>query len=385
MAKKRANGEGNLRQRKDGKWEIRVTTGRNPGTGKAIRRSFYFDSQAEARKYMNASAVAVDEGTYLDPSSVTVREWLDTWTADYIGGVKPRTQDTYKQTVRVHLTPTLGAVRLQSLTAPAIQKVYNQKIKGGLNPKTIRNIHGVFHKALEQAVKVGFLRVNPSAACELPRVKKPAIKPLEGAQVKAFLKEISANKYKYLFTVALLTGMRESEILGLTWSAVNFHTGELLVDKQLQRRKLESGAVEYTFEPTKNDKARRIKPGKTAMDSLRHVRTSQLEQKLQKGQLWNNPNDLVFTHENGQHIAPNTIIHALNKIKNAIGCPGFRFHDIRHTYATLALQNGVDVKTLSESLGHATVAFTLDVYGHVTSAMQDNAASIMDAYITAQF
>lgn len=385
MAGKRANGEGNLRQRKDGKWEIRITTGRDPGTGKLIRRSLYFDTQQEARKKLNASACAVDDGTYLDPTTMTIKQWLTIWTAEYLGSIKPSTSDLYKRYVRTHLTPTLGAIRLQALTAPAIQRIYNQKLNDGISPKTIKNVHGVLHKALEQAVKVGFLRVNPSSACDLPRVSKPDIHPLEGEQVRRFLERIENSKYKNLFTIALLTGLRESELLGLTWSAIDFHTGELAVDKQLQRRKPEGGDVSYAFAPLKNDKPRRIKPGKVAMECLHQQRKAQLEQKLVLGNLWSNPLDLVFTHEDGRHVAPNSVIHALDKIKRAIGRPDFRFHDIRHTYATLAIQNGVDIKTVSESLGHATVAFTLDVYGHVTSAMQEAAADIMDAYIKTQF
>jgi len=378
---KRANGEGCIRQRKDGTWEARVTTGRDPGTGKLILKSFYAKTQAEVRKKLTASAHNLDEGTYMEPSKMTVGQWLDIWSAEYLGALKPRTYDLYTQHIRVHLKPALGVLKLQALTAPVIQKMYNQKLRTGLSPKTIKNLHGVLHKALSQAVKVEYLRFNPADACELPRCQPREMHPLDNAQVALFLKAIEGHKHQNLLTVTLFTGLREAEVLGLSWDEVNFETGVLSISHQLQRRKPEAGEVTYAFMPLKNDRPRSIKPAASVMTILHWQRQLQLEWRLKAGDAWNNPLDLVFTNELGGHICVNTIYHAFKKIMAGLGLNEVRFHDLRHTYATLSIQNGDDIKTVSTSLGHATTAFTLDVYGHSTDSMKQASADRMEAFI----
>jgi integrase len=382
MAKRKAaNGSGCIRQRVDGTWEARVTTGRDPGTGKLIRKSYYGKTQAEVRKKLTASAHELDEGTYMEPSKMTVGQWLDVWSVEYLGALKPRTYDLYLQHIRVHLKPALGALKLQALTTPIIQKMYNQKLRAGLSPKTIKNLHGVLHKALSQAVKVEYLRFNPADACELPRCQPREMHLLDNNQVALFLKAVDGHRHQNLLTVTLFTGLREAEVLGLSWDEVNFETGVLSISHQLQRRKPEAGEVTYTFAPLKNDRPRTIKPAASVMAVLRRQRQLQLEWRLKAGDAWSNPLDLVFTNEIGQYICVNTIYHAFKKIVASLGLEETRFHDLRHTYATLSIQNGDDIKTVSTSLGHATTAFTLDVYGHSTDSMKQASADRMEAFI----
>lgn len=233
-----AQGSGTIRQRKDGRWEARYTVGRDPGTGKQVQRSIYGDSQAEVRKKLQQTSVNIDNGVYCEPSRMTVAQWLDIWVKEYLGGVKPRTLDSYKTTCRVHLTPSLGAGKLTALTAPTIQSMYNRLHKGngekkGLSPKSIKNLHGVLHKALQQAVKIGYLRFNPADAIELPRIIKKAIQPLEENNIMTFLSAIKGNKWEQVFLVTVFTGMRQGEVLGLTWSRVDFKRGTILIDCQL--------------------------------------------------------------------------------------------------------------------------------------------------------
>lgn len=155
-------------------WEGRVTIGHDPGTGKQIQKSFTGKTQKEVREKIQAAAVAVNDGTYQEPSKMTVGEWLDIWQKDYLGGVKPFTVQTYSKSVRVHIKPALGAIKLEALTVHRVQGFINDlgKIHGekkGLSPKTVKCIHGILHKALQQAVVVGYLRFNPADNCALPR------------------------------------------------------------------------------------------------------------------------------------------------------------------------------------------------------------------------
>ncbi len=388
MAKKRAaQGSGTIRKKtvtKNGQeytyWESRVTIGRDPGTGKQIQRSFTGKTQKEVRQKMQAAAVERDNGTYQDPARITVSEWLDTWEADYLGDVKPFTKASYHTQTTNHIKPALGAVKLQALTAPQIQRFYNSLQIGEkpLSAKTIKNIHGVLHRALQQAVDVGFIRYNPSDACKLPRVVKKDIKPLDENQITAFLKAIQGHRYETLFTVTLFTGLREGEALGLKWDCVDFDRGVILIDKQLQREKKKNG--QYVFSSLKNDKSRTITPAPWVMQILRQHRKTQVEQRFMARELWED-SGLVFTDEFGHHLAIHTVYSNFKKIVASIGCPDARFHDLRHSYAVAAIRAGDDIKTVQGNLGHATAAFTLDVYGHVTDQMKQASANRMQGFI----
>ena len=382
MAKRKAaNGSGCIRQRVDGTWEARVTTGRDPGTGKLIRKSYYGKTQAEVRKKLTASAHELDEGIYTEPSKMTVGQWLDVWAKEYLGGVKQLTGEQYRYQIRVHLKPSIGAVKLSALTTPMIQSMYNNTLHIGLSPKSIRNLHGVLHKALSQAVKLDYIRFNPCEACELPRIVKPEIKPIEGDHINQFMTAVKGHKYEGLFLVTLFTGMRQGEVIGLTWDCINFDKGSITICKQLQKERINGGGGKYHFVPLKNGKTRVVTPAAFVFDLLRRVRKKQIENQLKAGGLWDNPLNLVFTNEIGTHLSANSTYECFKRLVHKIGIDETRFHDLRHTYATLSLQNGDDIKTVSEALGHATVAFTLDVYGHVTEQMKQASASRMQAFI----
>ena len=378
-----AQGAGTIRQRKDGRWEARYTVGRDPGTGKQVQRSVYGDTQQEVRKKLAQIIAALDAGTYKDPCKMTVGKWLDIWQRDYLGNVKPFTLRAYSDQIRNHIKPALGAVKLEALNTHTIQRFYNslgteREGKPGLSPKTVKNIHGVLHKALQQAVAIGYIRFNPTDACTLPRAVKKELVPLDEEQSRAFLQVIQGQRYEDLFTFTLFTGLREGEALGLTWDCVDFNKGAILVKKQLQREKKKKGA--YLFAPLKNDKARTITPAPWVMQLLRTHRARQAEQRLKAGPLWED-SGLVFTNELGRHLAIHTVYKDFKRAVAAIGRPDARFHDLRHSYAVAAIRAGDDIKTVQGNLGHATAAFTLDVYGHVTQQMQQASAQRMEGYI----
>lgn len=387
MAKRGAKGGGTIRKKtitRNGQqydyWEARVTVGRDPGTGKQIQRSFSGKTQKEVRQKMQAAAVELDAGTYQEPSKISVGAWLDIWEADYLGDIKPFTKASYHTQITNHIKPALGAVKLQALTAPQIQRFYNGLQDGDapLSPKTIKNVHGVLHKALQQAVEIGYIRFNPAGACKLPRVEKAEIKPLDEKQIAFFLEAIRGHRFEALYAVTLFTGLREGEALGLKWDCVDFKAGTIRIDKQLQREKKKGG--QYIFAPLKNDKARTITPAPWVMQLLKQHRAEQLENRFHAAELWED-SGLVFTDMIGHHLAIHTVYKDFKKVVTSIGLPDTRFHDLRHSYAVASLRAGDDIKTVQSNLGHATAAFTLDVYGHVTEQMQRASAARMDGFI----
>ena len=279
MAKRAAHGAGSIRKKtvlRNGKeyayWEARLTVGVDPGTGKQIRRSFSGKTQREVREKMQAAAVTVNDSTYQEPSKLTVSDWLDIWLTEYTGDVKPLTRSTYKNKVESAIEPALGAVKLQMLKTPQIQKMLNDLQRGtsgrkSLSAKTVKDIYGILHRALGQAVEVGYLRINPSDACKLPRVERAEIKPLDEAQTAAFLNAIRGQSFERLFIVDLLTGLRQGELLGLRWKDVDFDAGTVTVAQQLLKSKEKGG--EYFFGSLKNDKTRLLTPAPSVMKALR--------------------------------------------------------------------------------------------------------------------
>ena len=364
-------------------WEGRVTTGYDPGTGRQIQKSFTGKTQKEVLKKMQAIQVEVNNGTYREPCKMTVGEWLDIWQYDYLGGVKPFTVLKYAQYIRNQIIPALGAIKLEALNTPSIQRFYNSlgKPKGdkpGLSAKTIKGIHGVLHKSLSQAVAIGYLRFNPTDACKLPRMERKEIKPLDEKEISAFMNAAQGNRYEAILLVTLFTGLRRGEVCGLTWDCVDLDSGIITINKQIQKET--GGGSVYHLVPTKNSKGRTITPAAYVIKLLRGQKRKQAEWQLKAGQLWEN-SGLVFTNELGVHLMPHTVYHNFKKIVASIGIPNARFHDLRHSYAVAAIRSGDDIKTVQGNLGHATASFTLDKYGHVTDQMKRASADRMQDYI----
>ena len=376
---KGAKGGGTIRQRPDGLWEARYTLGINPGTGKQIQKSVYGKTQKEVRQKLTAITAEIDEGTYMDVPRLKTADWLNTWVEEYIGNVKPATRKSYQDHVRLNIIPYVGAVPLSKLTAAMIQQMYNElQTDKGLSPKTIKNVHGVLHRALEQAQKMGYIRNNPLTAVTLPRIEKKQIMPLEDNELCAFLKEIRGDTYELVYFVTVFTGLRQGEVLGLTWDCVNFEKHTLLINKQHGKEK---GTCEYCFSSLKNDRPRLIEAADSVMDALKkqQIRQQRWAARLKDG--WENSDNLVFTTETGRYLCNQTVYLAFKKVMRRLHLDATRFHDLRHTYAVNSLKSGDDIKTVQENLGHQTAAFTLDVYAHATSSMKHESANRMDQYI----
>ena len=401
-----AQGSGTIRQRADGTREARFVVGHDPGTGKPVRKSVYAKTQKEVRQKLAQAVAAVDNKSYREPCKMTLGEWLDIWVDTYLKDVKPRTLKIYQDDIRLHIKPYLAAVKLNELDTHTVQRFFNTLLRSGkrvpkrdkegkivkkdgktvyegapLSSKTVKNVHGVLHGALRQAVVNRYIPINPADGdfCKLPKIQKQEIKPLDEVQIADFLKAIHGDRFEELFLVTLFTGLRQGEVLGLTWDCVDFDNGTLLVNKQMQLHQ-EQGIKAYQLVPTKNSKSRTITAAPSVMSLLRRRRAIQAQQHLEAGPLWQD-SDLVFTDELGRHLTKSSVYRSFKKIVAAIGRPDARFHDLRHSYAVAAIRSGDDIKTVQGNLGHATAAFTLDVYGHVTDQMKQASAARMEAFI----
>lgn len=325
MARKRANGEGTIRKRADGSWEARYCA-----DGK--RHSVYGRTQAEVRKKLTEVSVTIDHGDFREDSGLTLGQWLTMWHRDYLGNVKLGTADTYEMQIRVHIIPALGDVKLSALRTPMIQRLYNKKREEGLSPKSIKNIHGCLHKALDVAVRIGYLSKNPSGNCILPRIEQAEIHPLDTPELSKLLAFLKGHEHEALIVTAIFTGLRSGELLGLTWDSVDFENGLIRVTKQLaQPRK--KGEV-FRFATPKNSKPRTIAPAPTVFQVLKKHKEEQEAQRKALGPAWNDggfPN-LVFTHPDGSHLSQPTAWKILHKILVAAGIDAHRFHDLRHPY-----------------------------------------------------
>ena len=386
-ATRTANGSGSIRKRADGRWEGRYTVGFDPATGKQIQRSVYGKTQKAVRQQISRITNEIDEKTYVAPCAMTLNEWLDIWLEDYTIGLKDSTAFNYERSMDLYVRPVLGTVRLDHLDGRMIQHLYNslRKERDGKKPlsaKTIKDVHGKLHCILQQAVRLSYIRTNPSDNCVPPRVFKKEIKPLTDEQMNKLLAAIQDSRYRIMIIVFMFTGLRESELLGLMWDCVDFDRGSILIDKQLNKSQRKNG--QYSFNPTKNGKSRLIVPAPYVMDLLREQKALQRKWAEEAGSAWNNEYNLVFTNELGRYTSFRALYDCFKKIVRALGMPGVRIHDLRHTYAVNSLRAGDDIKTVQENLGHATAAFTLDFYGHCTDEMRIASSNRMQTFITSR-
>ena len=375
MAKKRANGEGNIRKRKDGRWEGRYTAGYDAKTGKRIIRNVLGKTQAEVKEKLK---VAIQETQSLDFSKTgqyTVGQWMDVWYENYAKiKVRPSSHQTYKGYIENHIKPNIGDIPLEKLTTLDLQRLYKTLLangrvdrlesKGqpkGLSPKTVRNIHQILSSALKLAQEQRIILTNPAEGCALPKVEHREMKTLPVEQLQSFLREAKDSGVFELYYLELATGLRRGELLGLKWEDIDLEHGDLRVRRQIAR--INGKVVEA---PLKTKNAYRTLP--LAEDTISILN----EQKKKVGS-----SPWVFPSATGGPISPDSVLHMLHRVLKRAGLPQVRFHDLRHTFATLALQNGVDIKTVSGMLGHFSAGFTLDTYAHVTTSAQKAAANTM--------
>ena len=383
MAKRAAKGAGSIRKRtvtRNGKeytyWESRLTVGRDPGTGKQVQRTFSGKTQKEVREKLQAVAVEANRGTYTPPTKMTLGEWLDIWQREYLGNAKYNTVRIYENNIRLHIKPALGTVRLDRLHPHTIQAFINRL--DGLAPQSVRMVYQVLRTALEKAFDLEYIPRNPAAKCTPPKKAQKEIKPLDDTQAAALLAAAKGTDLEHIITVALFTGMRISELLGLTWDSVDMERGTITINKQLSHFNAQKTAL---FTTPKSGKSRTLTPAPAVMQALKAQRRRQSEMQLRAGPDWDNPYGLVFTNETGRNLFTQYVNTHFRALIKAAGLDGFRFHDLRHSYTVNAIRTGDDIKTVQENLGHASAAFTLDKYGHFTDSMRQDSAARMEGFI----
>lgn len=376
MTKKRGQGEGNIYKRTDGRWAARVSVGyRN---GKRSRRWVYGKTRADVANKLRALIVAHQDGTLVAPGRETVAQFLTRWLEDSAKSkLRPRTYASYSQVVRLHIEPNLGRVPLQRLAPHHVQRWLNDLQKAGLSPRTCQYARAILRSALGQALRWGVVSRNVATLVESPRVAKHEIHPLDPDQARALLEAVRTHRLGGLFTVALALGLRQGEALGLRWDAVDFRAGVLHVRAALQR----VGKDWQLVEPKSERSRRAVALPRVAIVALRAHRVRQKKERLLAGGDWQDTG-LVFTTRTGGPLDPINVTKTFKRLLRQAGVPEVRFHDLRHTAATFLLAQGVDARTIMETLGHSQISLTLDTYSHVLPTLQRDAADRMNRILT---
>ncbi len=375
MAKRRANGEGNIRKRKDGRWEDRYTAGRDPVTGKTIYKNVLGKTQAETKAKLKLAIQESIEVDIIRAERYTVGQWMDVWFENCAKiKVRPSSHQTYRGYIDNHIKPNIGKIPLNKLSSLHLQKLYKKLLTGGrverieakkqpkgLSAKTVRNINQVISSAMDFAKDQKFISSNPTDGCALPKLEHQEMKTLPMEQLTSFLREARESGVFEMYYIELATGLRRGELLGLKWEDIALQQGSLRVQRQICR--INGKIVEA---PLKTKNAYRTLP--LSADSIEVLK----EQRKKAGN-----SAYVFPSSTGGPISPDSDLHMLHRVLKRAGLPKVRFHELRHTFATLALQNGVDIKTVSAILGHYSAGFTLDTYTHVTTSAKKEAANTM--------
>jgi integrase len=370
MSKKRGNGEGSRpRKRPDGRWEARYTVHTSEGPK---RITLYGKTRQEVADKLARALSDRTQGLTFEGSSLKLAEYLDHWLPDIRDTVRQRTWERYEQIVRVHIKPALGRVKLKNLTAAHARGLYREKLDSGSSPRTVQYIHTTLRKALQDAVSDGLIPRNIADGIKAPKPKKKEINPLSPEQARAFLEAVRGDRLEALYSLAIHRGLRQGELLGLRWEDVDSDAGRLHV-----QRTLSLTSKGHVFEAPKNGKGRSIELTQGALDAISRHLTRQLKEIEALGDAYEDQG-LIFPGERGQPMRPWTLTRKLERILARAGLPRIRFHDLRHTCATLLLVKGVHPKFVQELLGHATISITLDRYSHVIPAMGDQTKKAME-------
>lgn len=371
---KKANGEGSI---------YLIKTGRNKGLyGASItleggkRRYFYGKKRQEVHEKMQAALREKQQGTLVDASQQSVEQYLKHWLEHSAKDrIRPRTYERYEQYVRLHIVPVLGKIKLQALSPQNIQTWKSKKLKEGLSPTTVSAMHMVLHKALSDAVKLGLVARNVCELVSPPRKRRQEMRTFTEGQARQFLHTVVNHPNEGFFVLALATGMRMGELLGLKWQDISFSEGILQVRRTLSRTPTalgEGAGVFVEAEPKTRQSRRSIVLPDFAVEALQKHRQLQEKMRENAGAAWED-HDYVFCTFWGRYIHPNTLRQQFAALLKKAGLPTIRFHDLRHGVATLLLVSGVHPKVVQEILGHSQISMTMDIYSHVLPIMHQDA------------
>lgn len=311
-------------------------------------------------------------------SQILLKDYLGDWLNISQISLRPKTVDDYGRTIRKHVIPHIGDVPLMELSTSKVEKYYFHLIETGVGIRTVRLIHSILHRALEKAIIKNLLIQNPTSHATIPRYKHDEMKVLDEIQVKQLLAAASNSPYVGLYLLALKTGMRMGELLGLKWTDLQWDTSRLYVQRQLQVLRGQG----FIFQEPKTRSGRRtIQLGDSTLIVLKNHYEQQQLQKKSAGEKWQD-NDLIFSSRVGSPLDPSHLRLDFKYVIKRAGIPRVRFHDLRHTAASLMLNNGIPVIVASRILGHSSPSITLDIYGHLYHEMQEDVVLLMDNLVS---
>ena len=372
MARKiRGRNEGSIYQRSSGSWRAQISL-----NGKRI--SFSAKTKTECQKWSREKQFHLDQGYDHHGGKIILGTYLNKWLETCKVSLRPNTVYQYGLTIKNHITPYVGNIQLKDLRLDRIEQLYAELLTDGVGTRTVRLTHSVLHRALEKAVKYGLIVRNPSQGAALPRKQQPEMQVLDTSQATQFLIAAYGRRYEALYHLAIKTGMRQGEIFGLKWSDLKWNSGTLYVQRQIQRVKGQG----WSFTEPKTKAGRRpIELGEGTLQVLRLHKKRQELQKAVIGDRWQE-HDLIFTSSVGTPCDASNLRVDFLKLLEKAGLQRIRFHDLRHTAASIMLNNGIPIIVVSKILGHSKPSITLDIYGHLFHEMQSEAAMKMDKFIT---
>ena len=386
MPKHRAKNEGSIRKRSDGRYEVRISVGVDFATGQPKRISRYAATEAEAVQLLHKLGYqyATTPQAFKD---MMLGDWLDLCLEVYMSNsLKQSTYNSYESYIRVHLKPALGHIQLKDLNPRLLQQFYNYKMEvEGLSPKTVININLFLHKALSHAMAEGLILSNPAEAINLSRGQKPQIEILTREEQAILIRGSYKFRYGIFVRLVLFTGLRVGELLGLKWEDIDFIGSMLYVRRTLNRlnkKKRPTTPGEATTEiviqtPKSENSVRSIPLLPSLCRELLQWRAIQAQDKMTMGERYVE-SGMIVTAPDGRYIEPRTFADYYHQILDGCGLRHFTFHALRHTFATRAMEQGMEAKTLSMLLGHFSVSFTLDTYAHVLDNQKIESMSLME-------
>jgi integrase len=353
------------------RYAVRLDLGRGPDGKRIFKYHSGYATKRTAQQARTELLGALDRRSYVAPDKTTVADYLrGQWLPVVQTRLRPGTWVEYRSKAETHLIPAIGQVPLQQLTTAMLNALYKELLARGIGPRTVQYVHATIRKALNDAVRWGLLVRNPAYHAAAPTPRRTELRTWTADELRHFLACVRDDRLYAAWWLAALTGMRRGEVLGLRWVDLDLDGGWLSVRHTLI-------VVDNHIQVSKPKTARgrrRIALDPETITALRTHHTAQAAERLAAGPAWPN-NNLVFTRQDGAPLHPEYVRRLFDRRVHRAGLPRIRFHDLRHTHATLALQAGVHPKVVSERLGHATVAMTLDVYSHAIPALQQDAAT----------